>query len=110
MSRLIRVLHLLSSRADFQTRRTQELLCREAGGEFDFQHKTIGRGGDFRNLPMAAIRLRSADASIVHAWGQSALTAAAFAAVPQILLSPDSQVSGNSIRWLAAVMNYRNVQ
>jgi hypothetical protein len=110
MSRLIRVLHLLGKGADFQTRRTHELLCREAGSEFDFQQKTIGRGGDFRNLPMATIGLRGNDAAIVHAWGQSALTAAAFAGARQILFSPDSSLANSSIGWTAAVMNYRNVQ
>ncbi len=110
MSRSIRVLHLLSGGADFQTRRTQELLCREAGAEFNFQQKTIGRGGDFRSLPMAAIGLRGNDASIVHAWGQSALTAAAFAGAGRILFSPDSSLADNSIGWVRAVMNYRNVQ
>jgi hypothetical protein len=107
---MIRVLHLLSTGADFQTRRTQELLCREAGGEFNSQHQTIGRGGDFRSTAIAAIRLRDSDAQIIHAWGQSALTAAAFAGAERILFSPDSSMPTRSIGWVRAVMSYRNVQ
>jgi hypothetical protein len=110
MSRLMRVLHLVSTGADFQTRRTQELLCREAGDEFHSQRKTIGRGGDFRSTAIAAVRLRGGDAQIVHAWGQSALTAAAFAGCRSILFSPDSSMDNRAIGWARAIMDYRDVQ
>jgi len=110
MSQPIRLLHLLSRGADFQTRRTHDLLLREAGGEFDSQSKTIGRDGDFRSTAIAAVRLRGGDAQIVHAWGQSALTAAVFAGVKSILYSPDVSMDNRAIGWARAVMGYRDVQ
>jgi hypothetical protein len=110
MTRPIRVLHLLSTNTDFQTRRTHELLCQQAGGDFDSHTRTIGRGGDFRNVAIAAIQLRGADSQIVHAWGQSALTAAAFAGATRVLFSPDTSMPQTSIGWIRAVMDYRNVQ
>jgi hypothetical protein len=103
-------LHLLSTDADFQTRRTHDLLFREAGGEFDSQSKTIGRGGDFRSTAIAAVRLRGGDAKIVHAWGQSALMAAVFAGIKSILFSPDVSMDNPAIGWARAVMSYRDVQ
>lgn len=106
---MIRVLHLLSSDSDFQTRRTHACLRRDIGAEFSIETRTIGRGCHWRDWPSSVFNLRKHPADIVHAWGVPALTAAAFAGAGRIFFSPTAFAGPRAVRWVASVMGYRNV-
>ncbi|HSZ56969.1 MAG TPA: glycosyltransferase [Tepidisphaeraceae bacterium] len=69
---------------------------------------TIGRGGDYRSAPEAAIRLRFAHAfNLVHAWDPPALMAALGTGLP-VVFSVSGRMSRGTWSWLAA-MAYRDV-
>jgi len=86
---MVRVIHLSPVHSDFQTQRSLEYMRRDLGA--DGSALTLGPGGDVRNVPMAAIALRRLlrrGAEVVHAWGPSALAAAAWAGCRRIIYSP----------------------
>lgn len=109
---MVRVLQLLSSNADFQTQRCVRLLNKSIGGEFAVQTRTLGRGGDYGSLPAAWFYLRreARDFDLIHAWGAATLSVAAMGAGHRLIYSPGERVRGISLRWLRAIMDYRDVQ
>jgi glycosyltransferase involved in cell wall biosynthesis len=107
---MIRVLHLLGVDTEFQTRRTHQSVCRDGGGDFQFDTCTIGRGGDFRNFPAAVAGIRKRSFDLIHAWGTAGLAAAVMAGGKRILFNPQKFAGPRTLRWVSAAMNYRNVQ
>ena len=107
----IRVLHLMESPGDFQTHRLAEALVTRAGDDFEITPRSIGRGGFYRNLPAAVLGLRreAGAYNIIHAWGQTALTAAALAGTGPLLYSPMNFLDRRGVAWLRAVMSCRDV-
>jgi glycosyltransferase involved in cell wall biosynthesis len=106
---MIRVLHLLEPEADFQTRRGVEALTRSAGSEFMLATESVNGV-----LSDAMRRGRGRDGGetfdIIHAWGGRALAAAAMRTRGRIVFSPTRFPSPRTVRWLRAVMGYRDVQ
>jgi glycosyltransferase involved in cell wall biosynthesis len=107
---MISVLHLLGGEADFQTLRTHQSLCRDLGAGFSIETRTVGRGGDWRDVASAVRGLRKIPGDIVHAWGLSALVAAAIAGSGKIIFSPGTFAPPRTIRWIRSVMSHLNVQ
>ena len=108
----MRVLHLLSRCADFETRRTSAALTDGLGAGFEIATATIGTGGTYRSVAHAAatLRRRAEELDFVHAFGISALSAAAMGTRSPIVWSPGLPLRRSHVRWLRAVMGYRNVQ
>jgi glycosyltransferase involved in cell wall biosynthesis len=106
----IRVLHLVDGAGDFQTQRLAGALFRRAGDEFQVHSKSIGRGGPYRNVPVAVLGLRREAGAydIIHAWGQTSVTAAALAGAGRLLFSPMHFLGRRGIAWLRAVMACRD--
>jgi glycosyltransferase involved in cell wall biosynthesis len=110
---MTRVLQLLDIDAGFQAQRGVLYLSRDTGAGFTSQVRTIGRGGDFRSGPVAFAELRrtAGEFDICHAWGMRALTAAALAGgKARIVYSPTAFPTPHTLRWLRAIMTYRDVQ
>jgi len=109
---VVRVLHLADSDASFAAQRGVAYLCRDLGDGFETDVRTIGRGGEYHNLPAALLarRRHASDFDLVHAWGQRALFAAAMGATAPILYTPAEDTRSSTIRWTRAVMDYRDVQ
>jgi glycosyltransferase involved in cell wall biosynthesis len=110
---MIRVLHLLGRAPDFQTGRSAASLARELGADYQVEVRKIGRGETYRGVPGAVLGLRGRAAEgfdIVHAWDETALTVAALAGARRVVFSPGPSIGRRGIRWLRAVMNYRDVQ
>jgi glycosyltransferase involved in cell wall biosynthesis len=107
-----RLLQVHDRRADFQTCRAVEALARGLGDGFTVDSKAIGGGGDFANVPSAALGLRrnAREADVVHTWGYGPLAAAALAAFRRIVFTPTTFPTRQQSGWLRAVMNYRDVQ
>lgn len=82
------------------------------GEGFAITRRTIGYGGDYRDAATAAALLRRAGETfdLVHAFGTTALTVAAFGTRSPIIFSPASETKSRAIRWLRAVMSYRRVE
>ncbi|HZN68002.1 MAG TPA: glycosyltransferase [Tepidisphaeraceae bacterium] len=110
---MTRVLQLLDDSRDFQAHRSVEVLARgDLGPEFDVQVRTIGRGGEFRNVTSAVRglwRQRPDAFDIVHAWGRAALTSAAVAGRWRIAFTPSRFLGPRGVGWVRAVMAYRDV-
>jgi glycosyltransferase involved in cell wall biosynthesis len=108
---MIRLLHLHDARPDFQTARAVDAHLRKLAGDFEVDTRTIGQGGDFANLASAALGLRAEArrCDLVHAWGSVALAAAAFARFGRIIFTPTVFPSRRQLRWLRAVMSFRDV-
>jgi glycosyltransferase involved in cell wall biosynthesis len=106
-----RVLLVHDRSPDFQTTRSAEAIARGTGDGSEVRTRTLGPGGDFANVPSAAIRLRSdvAGTDIVHAWGFGALSAVAFASFKRIVFTPTTFPSRRQVGWLRAIMGYRDV-
>src|SRR5436190_11330129 len=99
---MARVLHLVDERPDFQTRRAVDALLTSAGSTSEV----------VRRLPATVGRLRRGEtgpADVVHAWGLRALATAVLGARPRVVFSPTQFPSPRAIRWLRAVMTYRDV-
>src|ERR1700683_287258 len=97
---MTRVLHLLDSEADFQTRYCADMLSARLGEPFRFSRVTIGRGG---NLPqrLSAIRfLRKQESQfdILHAWASQAATIADLGWSKQILHTPEPESNGSVLQ------------
>ena len=111
---MIRILHLLDRPADaeFEAVRGSESLARAVGERFSVTPRTIGHGGDWRDVPTAAATLRRSHGQfdLVHPWGARALTVAALGTRAPIVFSPASEVHVRAIQWLRAVMAYRRVE
>ena len=109
---MVRILHLLDHAADFETARSSESLARAVGEGFDVVRRTIGYGGDYRDVATAAAMLRRSDLpfDLIHAWGGAALAVAALGATTPMVFSPSPESRGRTIRWLRAVMSYRRVE
>ena len=109
---MIRILHLLDRRAEFEAERGSKSLARAIGEGFVIIRRTIGIGGDYRDVATAAASLRRSDDTfdLLHAFGTTALTVAAFGGRAPIILSPASEPKRRSVGWLRAVMSYRRVE
>jgi glycosyltransferase involved in cell wall biosynthesis len=108
---MIRLLHVHPSRPDLQTARAIEQLTRTLGDAVTTHSKTIGPGGDWRNLPSAifAPRRQFRDYDLVHAWGMPALNALAFSPCRRIIFTPTRFPSRGHLRWLRAIMANRDL-
>ncbi len=110
---MIRALHLSTLPRDFQTDRSAAMLRRGAGAGFEVESRTIGRGGDYRNVAMASWALRGRDGvrrfDIVHAWDEPSLTAAVLAGAERPLFSPMRPLRRSAIGWLRAIRETRKV-
>jgi glycosyltransferase involved in cell wall biosynthesis len=107
---MISVLHLLGTSADFQTRRTHESLRKDLGAGFAVETRTIGNGGNYRNVALAVRHLRKSTNDLIHAWGLNALVAAAVAGKRNILFSPETFAGPKTVRWVRSIMSYLNVE
>ncbi len=110
---MVRVLHLLDARPDYQTETGARQLSRDTSGSFHVDTRTIGTGGTY-STPFSALlhlrRDRAADAfDVVHAWGGRALAVAAVASDRPIVFSPDRFPTERTVRWMRAVMSARDV-
>src|SRR4051812_1616317 len=101
---MIRILHLLPHEADFETTRSSESLARAAGEGFEIIRRSIGPGGDYRDVATGAGMLRRGNGGfdLLHAWGGAALGVAALGAKTPIVFSPSPETRGRTIRWLRA--------
>jgi glycosyltransferase involved in cell wall biosynthesis len=110
--RVIRVLQLIEENAEFEARRGVDGLSRALGEQFTLETRTIGRGGDYRDVATAAatIRRNGAAYDIVHAWGGCALAAATLGPQPATVFSPAVETRRRTIGWVRAVLSYRDVQ
>jgi glycosyltransferase involved in cell wall biosynthesis len=109
---MVGVLHLHSSRCDFQTDRCLELLFKNTGSDQPFTSRTIGPGGDYQNLAEAIYRLRCTrpnQTHIAHAWGPGELLAAAAAGFSNLVFSPQAQIHPKWWKWLAPIFRRREV-
>src|SRR5438128_826437 len=108
-----RIVHQLREHeADLETSRASEGLSRALGDGFDVRSRTIGNGGDFRDVATATAQLRRGvmDVDVIHAFGGAALAAAALGTRRAIVFSPAPQTRAKTIHWLRAVMAYRSVE
>src|SRR3954469_13023966 len=100
---MVRVLQLLEKHADFQTQRSVESLARGLGEDFEVAVRTIGKGGDFRNVADAVLSLRreaKQRRDVIHVWGGKALCAAAVGSKGPIIYSAAGMVGPRSVRWV----------
>lgn len=109
---MIRVLHLRPLHADLQTESAVHHLCGDASGATTAEVRTIGRGGTYATPLLATLGLRrgSRGFDLVHAWGEPALTAAAFATGAPLVYSPVGFPPARSIGWVRAAIGYRDLQ
>ena len=106
---MTKILHLLGSAADEQTRQIHRMLVDGIGPGYCSETKTIGAGGTLRNLPTAVLRLRRERADITYAWGIPALASAVLAGHPRILFSPDHFAGPKSLQWIRSLMDRGDV-
>ena len=109
---MIRILHLLDHDPEFEADRSSISITFAIGAGFDVTCRSIGYGGDFRDVATAAAMLRrgSEQFDVIHAWGGRALTVAALGSTASIVFSPASETKLRTIQWLRAVMSYRRVE
>jgi glycosyltransferase involved in cell wall biosynthesis len=102
---MIRVLHVVPAAADYQTSRGVHHLRAALGPGFDVRAREIS------GIPRAAITLRreSARTDLLHAWGISALTAAAIWPFRHVLFTPTEFPTTRQIRWIRAIADHRDV-
>ncbi|HEX2971909.1 MAG TPA: glycosyltransferase family 4 protein [Tepidisphaeraceae bacterium] len=109
---MMRVLHLIDSQADFQTRRCAEQLSRSLLGP-DVLIET-------RVIPPVAVPWRflsawrnlryGGDFDLVHAWGPAALAAAVLGTRQRLLYTPPVDIGPRAAHWLTAILPYRDLQ
>ncbi len=107
------VLHLYPARCDFQTRRSVETLSDVSHNGISKASMSIGPGGDFTNLPLAIIAMRSSlgpQAHTIHAWGPAELIVDASSPASRIIFSPQSPMNRSWLRWIKFVMRRRRVE
>lgn len=109
---MVRILQLLDRETDFETRRASEGLSRALGDGFVVERRTIGEGGDYRNVAVATARLRRGGAAfdLIHGFGGRALAAAALGTRLPIVFSPVAETKQRTLHWLRAVMAHRKVE
>jgi glycosyltransferase involved in cell wall biosynthesis len=109
-ARTLRALHLMGRAPDFQTQRAVEALTRNAVPHVP--KALIGPGGRWLNRFTAFLGLRREIEAldVIHCWDEQALTLAAIVGVKRIIYSPQSMPRKAGIRWLRAIMGYRDVQ
>jgi glycosyltransferase involved in cell wall biosynthesis len=108
---MIRVLHLVEVGADFQTERGAMQLAMGLGEGFECEVRTIGSGGDWPQMVMAARGLRKLGGfDLVHAWGTKALTASALGGRGPIVYSPAADLGRRGAGWLRAISQYRDIE
>ena len=111
---MIRVLQLFDRATGFQSERGANSLARDLGPEFVCDVRSIGRRGTYSGSVAALAALRKGGSraafDLIHAWGIRALTVAALASRNRLIFTPDDAPRRRSIRWLRAVMNYRDIQ
>jgi glycosyltransferase involved in cell wall biosynthesis len=99
---MLQVLQLISGQGDLQTRRSSKILREALGGDFSATCRSIGRGGEYRNLAHAAVSLRAGwglPIELVHVWDLPAFVAAVCSALP-IVFSPSVPLTSRAARWL----------
>lgn len=106
---MIRVLHLRSQYADFQTEQTAALLQDAIAQGLSIQTRRIGNGADYRHAISAGCALRRERFDVLHAWDAAALTGAAIAGNAPILYSPSEFPTPRAMRLLRAIRRYRDV-
>lgn len=84
---MVRVLHLRSEPSDEQSRRLSELLAREAPPDIAIERRTIGRGGSYRSLLDATLRLRRElrRFDVLHVWDALGLSTARWLNAPRVV-------------------------
>lgn len=110
---MMRILHLCSTEADFEARRSIEQLSGGLGADFAVESRTIGHEGRYRNWGAALLGLRRSgvrDFDLIHTWDVSSLLAAAMGTGKRLIFTPPTQLGRSGIGWLRAVMGYRDVQ
>ena len=67
---MIRILQLRDHSGDFETERSAGALLRSIGDEFQIIPRTLGRGGDFRDISHAVFSLRRENpgCDLIHAF------------------------------------------
>jgi glycosyltransferase involved in cell wall biosynthesis len=108
---MLRVLHLSAEPADEQSRRLSELLTSRAAPAAVIERHTIGRGGTYRSVVEAVLRLRR-DLSrfdLLHAWDAASLSTAGWMGASNVLASFSGTLPRlrpwempNSIRWVSS--------
>jgi glycosyltransferase involved in cell wall biosynthesis len=112
---MIRVLHLIDEgRADFQTTRAVRSLGEQPGEGTTAAVRAIRAGGGVGRLASTVLALRreARPFDVAHAWGMRALAASALGTGRPIVFSPGggAGLRLRDVRWLRAVMGYRDVQ
>src|SRR4051812_43313108 len=112
--RMLRVLHLHETAADYHTSSAIDALCADASGAIETERRSIGRGGDY-SLPVFALtdlrRSRDTDSfDLIHTWGPTALRVAAFARPGPIVYTPTFDPPRSEVRWVRSIGECRNVQ
>jgi glycosyltransferase involved in cell wall biosynthesis len=109
---MIRILHLLSASADFQTETGIEQLTCADRSEYTHEIRSVGRGGSHSTAVAGIISLRhhGAAADVIHAWGETALSVGAMGGNQRIIYSPTEFPTRSAVRWLRSIMDYREVQ
>jgi glycosyltransferase involved in cell wall biosynthesis len=109
---MLRVLHLMSASPDLETAHGAQMLRRGLGDAITISTHSIGRGGDSRNLPLAAaaLRGRSRQFDLIHVWDLTALLAAAFGSTSPLVFSPSRLPSRTQTGWIRAAMRRREVR
>jgi glycosyltransferase involved in cell wall biosynthesis len=84
---MVRVLLLRAEPSDDQSRRLSALLAIHASHAAVIELRTIGRGGTYRSVLDAMLRLRGklARFDVVHVWDQDSFTVAQWAGAPAVL-------------------------
>jgi glycosyltransferase involved in cell wall biosynthesis len=100
---MARVLHLVEEHPDFQTRRSVDALLATAGSTSEVVPRLPPTVGRLRRAAIGA-------ADVVHAWGLRALAAAVLGARHRVVFSPVEFPTPRAVRWLRAVVAYRDVQ
>ena len=109
---MVRVLHLSDSLPDFSAERSSAALAQHVGDAWQIETRSIGRGGDYGNAPLAFLGLRGGaieEFDVVHAWSFTALWVAALSGERPIIFTPSQALPGRSMRWLGAAMRRREV-
>lgn len=108
---MVRVLHLIETRADFQSARGAAQLAK-LQHDVHCELRTLGRGGDWRSgvIAVRALRRLRGEIDIIHAWGNAALSVATMAGHARVVYTPSPEMSRASLNWLRAIMPYRNVE
>lgn len=104
---MVQILHLMSIEANLQTERTSSLIRQLASGSVSIATRSIGRGGNYRNIAHAALSLRFGRGTpfdVIHAFDTPSLLAACAAPSPLVFSPADDSAAG---LWWRGAMVYR---